>query len=73
MPYLKPGKSFDIIERFMIAEYYGNSRKIQVRRLIESFILTSVMTEKGISSEQQAMTEIINTSDRLTLQFPPVF
>jgi len=70
---VQPGMSFEDISAFMIAEYNSNSRQIQVRRMLDTMRIDTFMAEKGITSEQAALTDMISTIDSMVPQCPPAF
>jgi len=57
----------------MIAEYNSNSRQIQVRRMLDTMRIDAFMAEKGLTSEQAALTDMISTIDSMVPQCPPAF
>lgn len=67
------GQSFNEIEDFMLAEYNSRSRQIQIRKKLESIQLKSIMAERNIQTEQDALNEIIKLINTLVPQCPPAF
>jgi len=70
---VQPGMSFEDISELMLAEYNSNSRQIQVRRMLDTMRIDTFMAEKGITSEQAALTDMISTIDSMVPQCPPAF
>lgn len=69
----QPGMSYEDISKFLLAQYNSNSRQIQVRRMLDTMRINTFMSEKGITSEQEALTTMISSIDFMVPQCPPAF
>jgi len=70
---VQPGMSFEDISKFMLAEYNSNSRQIQIRRMLDTMRIGTFKTEKGLTSDEEALREMISTIDSMVPQCPPAF